>query len=249
MEDNMKNQADIATKAGGGPGQGTMKLLLTALVWTVVSFLLIGLALFLVAGTVLWPAGWIYLILLLGFTVVNFVLLFKSNPGLLEERLRLSQPNLKTSDKVLTAVNALFGIAWFIVMPLDAVRFHWSHVPLFLQIVGAIVLLGFIPLSILTFRENTFASTMVRVQEERGQTVISTGPYHYVRHPLYTSALLFFLGTPLLLGSWYGLLLVPIVIAGLVGRTLLEERVLRKELPGYDAYMIQVKYRFVPYIW
>ncbi len=70
-----------------------------------------------------------------------------------------------------------------------------------------------------------------------------------MRHPLYSSALLFFLGTPLLLGSWYGLLFVPIVIAGLVGRTLLEERVLREELPGYDAYMAQVKYRFIPYIW
>ena len=224
-------------------------LLIKTLVWTVVSFLLIALVLFLPAGTVLWPAGWIYLILLLGFSVVNIGLLFKSNPGLLEERLSLSQPNLKTSDKVLTAVNGLLYLVWFIVMPLDAVRFHWSHVPLFLQIVGALVLVGFMPLAILTFRENAFLSTMVRVQQERGQTVISTGPYHYVRNPLYSSALLFFLGTPLLLGSWYGLLFVPIVIAGLVGRTLLEERVLRKELPGYDAYMAQVKYRFIPYVW
>lgn len=226
-----------------------MMLLIKALVWTVVSFLLGVLVLFLSAGTILWPAGWIYLILLAGFTVVNIGLLFKSNPDLLQERLSLSQPNLKTSDKVLTAVNGLLGIAWFIVMPLDAVRFHWSHMPLFLQVVGALVLISFMPLSILTFRENAFLSTMVRVQEERGQTVISTGPYHYVRHPLYSSALLFFLGTPLLLGSWYGLLFVPIVIAGLVGRTLLEERVLREELPGYDAYTAQVKYRFIPYVW
>ena len=224
-------------------------LLIKTLVWTVVSFLLIALVLFLPAGTVLWPAGWIYLILLLGFSVVNIGLLFKSNPGLLEERLSLSQPNLKTSDKVLTAVNGLLYLVWFIVMPLDAVRFHWSHVPLFLQIVGALVLVGFMPLAILTFRENAFLSTMVRVQQERGQTVISTGPYHYVRHPLYSSALLFFLGTPLLLGSWYGLLFVSIMIAGLVGRTLLEERVLREELPGYDAYLTQVKYRFIPHIW
>jgi protein-S-isoprenylcysteine O-methyltransferase Ste14 len=226
-----------------------MKLLIKALVWTVVSFLILALLLFLPAGTILWPAGWIFLILLAGFTVVNTGLLFKSDPGLLQERLRLSQPNLKTSDQMLTAVNAVFGFAWFILMPLDAVRFHWSHVPLFLQIVGALVLIGFMPLAILTFRENSFLSGMVRVQKERGQTVISTGPYHSIRHPLYTSALLFFLGTPLLLGSWYGLLFVPIVIAGLVGRTLLEERVLRAELPGYDAYMAQVKYRFVPSIW
>src|SRR5215472_5201528 len=149
-----------------------MSLLLKSFVWTVVSFLMIALLLFLPAGTVLWPAGWILWILLLGFTVVNFGLLFKSNSGLLQERLSLSQPNQKTSDKLLTSVNGLLALAWFILMPLDAVRFHWSHVPLFLQIVGAIVLVGFMPLSILTFRENTFATTMVRVQEERGQTVI-----------------------------------------------------------------------------
>ena len=224
-------------------------LLIKTLVWTVVSFLLIALVLFLPAGTVLWPAGWIYLMQLLAFSVVNFWLLFKYNPGLLEERLSLSQPNLRTSDKVLTAVNGLLYLAWFMLMPLDAVRFHWSHVPLFLQIVGALVLVGFMPLATITFRENAFLSTMVRVQQERGQTVISTGPYHYVRHPLYSSALLFFIGTPLLLGSWYGSLFVPVMIAGLVGRTLLEERVLREELPGYDAYLTQVKYRFIPYIW
>jgi protein-S-isoprenylcysteine O-methyltransferase Ste14 len=226
-----------------------MMLLLKALVWTVVGFLMIALVLFLPAGTALWPAGWIFLILLLGFTLVNTGLLFASNPGLLEERLRLSQPNQKTSDKVLTSVNAVFGLVWLILMPLDAVRFHWSHMPLFVQIVGAIVLVGFFPLAILTFRENSFLATTVRIQKERGQTVISTGPYHYVRHPLYTSALLFFLGTPLLLGSWYGLLFAPILIAGLVGRTILEERVLREELPGYDAYMAQVKYRLIPYVW
>jgi protein-S-isoprenylcysteine O-methyltransferase Ste14 len=226
-----------------------MILLIKALVWIVVSFLMIALVLFLPAGTVLWPAGWIYWILLLGFTLVNTGLLFVSNPGLLQERLSLSQPNQKTSDKVLTSVNGLLVLVWAILMPLDAVRFHWSHMPLFLQIVGAIVLVSFFPLAILTFRENAFLSTMVRVQQERGQTVISTGPYHYIRHPLYASALLFFLGTPLLLGSWYGLLFAPILIAGLVGRTLLEERVLREELPGYDAYLAQVKYRFIPHVW
>jgi protein-S-isoprenylcysteine O-methyltransferase Ste14 len=224
-------------------------LLFRTIITTVVSFLLIALVLFLPAGTVLWPAGWIFFILILGFTVVNFGMLFATNQDLLRERLSVAHPNQKTSDKILTSVNALVGTAWFILMPLDAVRFQWSHVPLFLQIIGAILVVSFMPLAILTFRENTFLATMVRVQEERGQTVISTGPYHYIRHPLYTSAILFFLGTPLLLGSWYGLLLLPIVIAGLVGRTLLEERVLREELPGYEAYMAQVKYRFIPYVW
>ena len=226
-----------------------MILLIKALVWTVVSFLIIALALFLPAATLLWPAGWVFLILLLGFTLVNIGLLFTSSPGLLEERLSLSQPNQKTWDKVLMPLYYLLCLSWAILMPLDAVRFHWSHMPLLLQIVGAIALVGSFPLMILTFRENAFLSPTVRIQEERGQTVISTGPYHYVRHPLYASAILFFLGTPLLLGSWYGLLFALVLIAGMAVRAVLEERVLREELPGYDAYMAQVKYRFIPYLW
>src|SRR5262249_22815476 len=136
-----------------------------------------------------------------------------------------------------------------ILMPLDAVRFRWSQMPLFFEIVGVILLVGWMPLSILTFRENAFLSKTVRVQKDREQTVISSGPYRYVRHPLYASGLLFFLGTPLVLGSWYGLVFVPIIIAGLAKRTLREEDALQEELPGYAAYMAIVKYRFIPYVW
>jgi protein-S-isoprenylcysteine O-methyltransferase Ste14 len=226
-----------------------MALLMKALVWTVVSFLIMALALFLPAGTIAWPAGWIFLILIFGFTLVNIGMLFTSDPGLLAERLSFSQPNQKAWDKVLLPFYFLLLLAWYILMPLDAVRFHWSHVPLSLQIVGALVMLGFMPLSILTFRENSFLSPTVRVQEERGQKAISTGPYHYVRHPLYSSAILFYLGTPLLLGSWYGLLFALVPIVGMAVRAVMEERVLRKELPGYDAYMTQVRYRFIPHVW
>jgi len=88
----------------------------------------------------------------------------------------------------------------------------------------------------------------VRVQQERGQTVITTGPYHYVRHPLYASGLFLFLGTPLL-GSWYGFLLILLFLPALLVRAVLEERTLLQELPGYDAYMTQVKYRLIPYVW
>src|SRR5260370_35231257 len=100
--------------------------------------------------------------------VVNTGLLFKSDLGLLQERLSLSQTNLKTSDKVLTSVNGLLGIAGFILIPLDPVRFHLSHVPLFLQIVGALVLVCFSPRAILTLRENSVLSRMVLSQEEWG---------------------------------------------------------------------------------
>lgn len=99
------------------------------------------------------------------------------------------------------------------------------------------------------FRENAFATTAVRVQEERGQRVISTGPYAWVRHPLYAGALLYFVGTPLLLGSWFGLVCSIVPMVGLGIRAVVEERVLRAGLPGYDRYMTRVRYRFVPHVW
>ena len=226
-----------------------MTLAMKALVWVVTSFLVMALALFLPAGTIAWPAGWIFLILLYGFLLVGIWMLLKSNPGLLQERLSLSQPHQKAWDRVFLLLFRLFFLAWLVLMPLDAVRFHWSQVPLFLQVVGAMALVGSFLLISLTFRENAFLSPTVRIQGERGQMVISTGPYQYVRHPLYAGGLLLFLGTSLLLGSWYGLLLVLVMIPGGAVRAVLEERALREELPGYDAYMAQVKYRLIPYVW
>jgi protein-S-isoprenylcysteine O-methyltransferase Ste14 len=226
-----------------------MALAMKALLWVAVSFLLMTAALFLPAGTIAWPAGWIWLILVHGWLLVGIWLLLKYNPGLLQERLSFSQSNQKAWDKVFLLLYELFLFAWIVLMPLDAVRFHWSQMPLLLQVVGALALLGSFFLISLTFRENAFLSPTVRIQEERGQTVISTGPYHYVRHPMYAGGLLLFLGTPLLLGSWYGLLLFLLFLPGMAARTVMEERVLCEELPGYAAYMAQVKYRLIPYVW
>ena len=101
----------------------------------------------------------------------------------------------------------------------------------------------------LTFRENSYLSTVVRIQEDRGQTVVSTGPYHNIRHPMYSSILVFAAGSSLLFGSWYGALSGLIFLILLARRAMLEERALRAELPGYSAYMADVKYRLIPYIW
>ncbi len=226
-----------------------MTLAMKALMWLGVSFLLMAACLFLPAGTLAWPAGWVDLILLHGWLLIGIWLLLKYNPGLLQERLTISQPNQKAWDKVFLLLYELFLFVWLVLMPLDAVRFHWSQMPLLLQVVGAMALVASFVFISLTFRENSFLSPTVRIQEERRQTVISSGPYHYVRHPMYAGGLLLFLGTPLLLGSWYGLLLVLVMLPGLAVRAILEERVLREELPGYAAYMAQVKYRLLPYVW
>jgi protein-S-isoprenylcysteine O-methyltransferase Ste14 len=112
-----------------------------------------------------------------------------------------------------------------------------------------LVLLCSFYLFFLVFRVNTYLSPGVRVQRERAQTVVSTGPYRVVRHPMYAGFVLFTLGTTLLLGSWYGLLGAALLIAIVAKRAVLEERVLRRELDGYATYMTRVRYRLVPYVW
>jgi protein-S-isoprenylcysteine O-methyltransferase Ste14 len=113
----------------------------------------------------------------------------------------------------------------------------------------AVILLCSFYLLFLTFRENSYLSTVVRIQTERGHAVVSTGPYHYVRHPMYAAIFIFVIGTALLLGSWYGVILGLIFMVMLARRAVLEERTLQKELHGYADYMKHVKYRLIPYVW
>jgi protein-S-isoprenylcysteine O-methyltransferase Ste14 len=213
-------------------------------------FVVFAVVLFLAAGTVVWPAGWAFLVLFFGFTIALSRWLLKNNPSLLTERMTgIGKPDQKVWDKVFFALANVLFLAWLLLMPLDAVRFHWSQMPGWLQVAAALLLLCSFYFFFLTFRENGYLSPAVRVQTDRGQTVVSTGPYHYVRHPMYATLILFVIGTTLLLGSWYGLILGLLLVVGTAVRAVQEERTLRAELPGYDAYMAQVKYRLIPYIW
>ena len=216
---------------------------------TIAFFIAFALALFLPAGTLAWTPGWIFLAMFFGFYLAVTLWLFKHNPGLMQERMRLSAPNQQGWDKALFILMIIFPFAWIIFMSFDAVRFHWSYVPTWLQAAGAVILLCSFYLLFLTFRENSYLSPVVRIQEDRGQTVISTGLYHYVRHPMYMAITIFMIGTSLLLGSLYGIIFGIIYAIILARRAVLEERMLRSELSGYSTYMTEVKYRIVPYIW
>jgi len=215
----------------------------------VILFLSFALPLFLSAGTIAWLAGWVFLVLFFSFVAAISLWLLRHNPGLLNERMIMFRPDQKAWDKVFIVLLYVVFIAWLVLMPLDAVRFHWSQVPIWLQVAGAIILVCSFYLFFATYRENSYLSPMIRNQKDRGQAAVSTGPYHYVRHPLYATALLFMLGTALLLGSWYGLLTVLIFAGMIAGRAVLEERTLQQELQGYDTYMAQVKYRLIPHVW
>jgi len=236
--------------AVGIPGEGNpvnLKLLGVQIVGLFIAF---SLALFLPAGTISWPAGWAFLILFFGFVIAISLWLLRHNPGLLIERMTgAGKPDQKAWDKVFHLLAGVGFFSWLVLMALDAVRFRWSQMPLPLQGAGAFLLLASFALFFLTFRENAYLSPAVRVQSDRGQVVVSTGPYRHVRHPMYAAFILFALGTTLLLGSWYGLLLALVLIVMVAWRSVREERTLREELPGYVEYMATVKYRLIPYLW
>jgi protein-S-isoprenylcysteine O-methyltransferase Ste14 len=185
-----------------------MKVNLRLLMVEVVGmFGIFALGLFLSAGTAALPAGWAFLVLFFGFVFALSLWLLRHNPELLTERMiGIGKPNQKAWDKMLYGLANVSFLAWLVLMPLDAVRFHWSQMPAWLQVVGVLPLLGSFALFFLTFRENPYLSPAVRVQTDRGQTVVSTGPYHYVRHPMYGAVIPYAVGTTLLLRSWYGLL-------------------------------------------
>jgi protein-S-isoprenylcysteine O-methyltransferase Ste14 len=212
-------------------------------------FTVFALALFIPAGTLAWLAGWVFLLLFFSFSLFIFSWLYRHNPGLLQERMRLGTSDQQVWDKALFPLIQAYLLVWLVIMSLDAAHFHWSVLPTWLQIIGAIILLCSFCLLFLTFRENSYLSPVVRIQDERGQTVISTGPYHYVRHPMYSAILIFVVGTSLLLGSGYGVLVGLLGMLILARRAVLEESTLSRELPGYAEYRSKVRYRLIPLIW
>jgi protein-S-isoprenylcysteine O-methyltransferase Ste14 len=227
----------------------TAASLRSVVVQTVVVFAVLGLVLFGAAGTLAWAPGWIFVVLYLAFTVVLLGWMLRNDPGLLQERMTPFPSDQPTWDRLFIILLSVLVVAWFLLMPLDAERLRWSHVPALLQVVGAVVLVASLVLFFLTFRENSYLSPAVRVQRERGQRVVSTGPYRYVRHPLYSGVGLFEVGTSLLLGSWTGLLLGAVVMGLVAWRAVREERTLREELDGYEDYLSRVRFRLIPGIW
>ncbi|MGH6943069.1 MAG: methyltransferase family protein [Geminicoccaceae bacterium] len=212
--------------------------------------LVLAVLLFGAAGTLRWPAGWAFIGLFFGGTLPMGWMLARHDPALLDERMRLPiQKDQPLWDRIILSVFFILFPGWLVLMGLDAVRFGWSVMPVWLQWVGGAGLALSFWIMHLTFRENTFLAPVVKIQTERGHKVVSTGPYAVVRHPLYAAALMFFAATALMLGSWYGLAAALVLAGVLVVRTAMEERELRCRLDGYAAYARRVRYRLVPWIW
>jgi protein-S-isoprenylcysteine O-methyltransferase Ste14 len=215
---------------------------------TVITVLFSLAVIFIPAGTLNWPEAWLFLFLYFSFVTGALIWMKKNSPGLLKERMSRKK-EVKSWDKKFMIVYSFCLIFLLIVPGLDTVRFRWSDVPLIIKVLGFI---GYLPAAALAFwamKENAYASDVVRIQEERGHTVCTSGPYQYVRHPMYSGVILIMLCYPLSLGSLYTFIPASIIIFLFMLRTSLEDRTLLKELPGYKEYTQKVRFRLIPGVW
>jgi protein-S-isoprenylcysteine O-methyltransferase Ste14 len=207
--------------------------------------------LFIPAGTFGWWRAWVLLAVVVVGATASTLTLAQINTGLLEERFKPPvQKGQPLADKLVLVPLLTAFVAATIFVPLDVFRFHLMAKPA--PVISALGLVLFAAgwwIMTLALRENAFAAPVVKHQEERHQTVIDSGPYRIVRHPMYAGAIPFFIGLPLWLESYAAAIVACIPIALLALRIVIEERFLRRELPGYHAYRERVRYRLIPFVW
>lgn len=223
------------------------RFVMTHLLQTIVMFFVIGSILFVSAGRLDWWEAWAFLIIYFLITLAAAVWMLRTNPNLAQERDRPGR-NVKPWDNLLVGINLLLTLALFVVIGLDE-RQSGSEISLGVRAIG---LLGFIPAFGLPFwasKVNAYLSSRVRIQQERGHEVVAVGPYRYVRHPMYVGMIFYNVSVPLLLGSWWGLVVSGAMIVTVIVRTALEDRTLQRELAGYDEYSQRVRYRLFPLVW
>jgi protein-S-isoprenylcysteine O-methyltransferase Ste14 len=225
------------------PAAFLLNVLMTALFFPAITLLL--------AGNWRWVEGWIFALWFVVMVLFNLIYLYWKDPALLAERTKVpGSDNQKSWDKFLMISILAIASLWLIVLPLDAERFHWSPAfPVWLKILGGVVLIPALYLIERAPIDNTYLSAMVRIQNERKQHVITTGVYGFVRHPLYLGCTLMMFGAPLLVSSVYGLTISFIGLLVIAGRIIGEEKMLVEELEGYEDYKKKVKYRLLPLVW
>ena len=220
-----------------------MKLFVNAVTKFICGVILVGAMLFFPAFTFNYPGAWLFLgVLFIPMLAVGAVLLIKA-PKLLEKRLD-GKEKLKTQMGVVALAGLMFPLG-FIISSLDF-RFGWSHVSLPITLISAVLFLFGYILYAEVLRENEYLSRTVKVEE--GQRVISTGLYGIVRHPMYLATVFMFLPIPMILGSFWGLIPFMLYPPIMILRLISEERILLKELEGYEEYKARVRYRFIPFV-
>jgi protein-S-isoprenylcysteine O-methyltransferase Ste14 len=221
------------------------KLILPTLSTFLMGAVVFGALLFLPAGTFNYWQAWVFIIVFNLSANAIGVYLSLSDPQLLERRKKFGPAQETNPAQKIIMVITLIGCAGLLIVPALDTRFGWSHMPALIPWLGdALIVLSFY-FFYRVFKENSFGGSTVETFDQ--QQVISTGPYALVRHPMYASVLVMVTGAPLALGSWWGLLVIPLTLAALVWRILDEEQLLTRDLPGYRAYMQKVHYRLAHY--
>jgi len=209
----------------------------------VIIMLVMGLVLFLPAGSLMFWQGWILWSIFSVLTLYITAYFLKKDPGLLSRRMKVKE---KEPQPGILKVLSFLSMLTYLIPGFDF-RFHWSSVPVWLVIAANVmVFLGYV-LIILVFRENSYASTVIQVEQE--QQVITTGLYAMVRHPMYLGLLIMELFTPLALGSYWALIFAFLFIPTNIFRIRKEEKLLLQDLPGYTDYLNKTRYRLIPLIW
>ena len=206
------------------------------------------LCLFFPVGTWAWARGWLFFVVVVAASVVISLYLRRVNPEIIAARVNRHE-GTKGWDRILVGLMIPLMISIFVVAALDDGRYHWFHVPWWVCGIGyVLVIAGLVGL---TWAEsvNRFFEPTVRIQTDRGHIVIDTGPYAIVRHPGYVASFLLILGMPLSLGSFWALIPAVLTCLLLVVRTILEDKTLQDELPGYKEYAQRVRYRLIPGVW
>lgn len=224
-----------------------MRLALRTLVTAVVGIVIFGVVIFGTAGTLDYWQGWAYILVFTVSSNVIGVYLALNDPALLARRLKVGpQAETRSVQKALMAFFYASFLALMVVSALDH-RFGWSNVPAWAAVLGNVLVALGLMIDLLVFRENSYGASTVGVME--GQSVISTGPYALVRHPMYVGVLVMVVGVPLALGSYWGLVIAAVNVPLLMLRIVDEEAMLGRELEGYAAYARRVRYRLVPGLW
>ena len=198
------------------------------------------------AGTLKWTEAWIYIILQMSYSIFMALYFLKHNPEMIKTRMEMKLPP-KLWDKILLSLVVITMTSLMVLPGLDAVRYQWSTIPLYLEVMGFI---GFLISSywiFLIMKENAFLLKTVEIQ--KNQKTITTGPYKYVRHPMYSSTIIMAFSIALALGSLYTLIPAALVSITMIIRTHFEDKMLQKELKGYKAYTKKTKYKILPGFW
>jgi len=235
-------QAPIQTRqTHAQTAMNMLRSLIMGIVWFSIPFLS--------AGTLHWVRGWIFASIYVPVMAALGMAVHHWNPGLMTARLKWRNKDTKRFDKVFTAIHLPLAFLLPGIAGLDAVRFRWSAMPGWTLPLGIILFLLGTALMGWALAVNPWAESTVRIQLDRGHSVVRNGPYRFVRHPMYVGALAMYPAMACMLGSRWALALAGVTMVLFIWRTANEDSVLRRELPGYEAYAAVTRYRLLPGIW